>query len=278
MPRNLNSDARIGPLSVGNIVSGSLRLYRDHFKQYYTLALLGSVWVAVPIYGWAKYAAMHGLIARLAFKEVIERPETVEEARRYTEPRLWSFLGVSLLVGLISYGVILLGGIAVGIVLGIAGAILGVNNPLLAILLSVVLGLFLISLLVWLYARLSIAELPIALENNVENTKALSRSWNLTKGFVIQLLGVYLVASLISVPMVVVLQLLMFIIQGILTAFLGNLPNAEAVLFLISLELSIIASSILIPFWQAVKALLYYDIRSRREGMDLELADSQDWK
>jgi len=27
-----------------------------------------------------------------------------------------------------------------------------------------------------------------------------------------------------------------------------------------------------LPFWQVVKGVLYYDLRSRREGLDLKLA------
>ena len=31
------------PLSVGNVISAGLRIYRDNFKNYYRLALIGSL-------------------------------------------------------------------------------------------------------------------------------------------------------------------------------------------------------------------------------------------
>lgn len=40
MSMNLSSPQPLGPLSVGNVVSASLRVYRDRFKLYYRLAFL----------------------------------------------------------------------------------------------------------------------------------------------------------------------------------------------------------------------------------------------
>ena len=64
------------PLTVGNVVSAGLRIYRDRFLEYFRIAFIGYLWILVPIYGWAKFAAMNGLIARLTFGEVTEKPET----------------------------------------------------------------------------------------------------------------------------------------------------------------------------------------------------------
>src|SRR4028119_1284519 len=98
MPKkNLSSSGQTGPLSVGNVVSASLRIYRDHFKSYLGLALVASLWLFVPIIGWAKYSAILGLISRLAFGEVREMPETVSDARREVDPREWSFFGAGIL-------------------------------------------------------------------------------------------------------------------------------------------------------------------------------------
>jgi hypothetical protein len=47
-------------LSVGNVVSAGLRIYRDHFKPYYLEALRSYLWVLVPVYGWAKCLAIQG--------------------------------------------------------------------------------------------------------------------------------------------------------------------------------------------------------------------------
>jgi hypothetical protein len=78
----------MNPLSVGNVVSAGLRIYRDRFLTYFRLAFIAYLWIFVPIYGWAKFSSIMGLISRLAFGEVRERPETVTEANRYVKPRL----------------------------------------------------------------------------------------------------------------------------------------------------------------------------------------------
>ncbi|MBD0313835.1 MAG: DUF975 domain-containing protein, partial [Microcoleus sp. T3-bin5] len=106
MPKkNLSSSGQTGPLSVGNVVSASLRIYRDHFKSYFGLAFVANLWLLVPIYGWAKYSAILALISRLAFGEVREKPETVSDARPEVNPRMWSFLGAGILTFLIYIGV-----------------------------------------------------------------------------------------------------------------------------------------------------------------------------
>ena len=60
-------------LSIGNIVSAGLRIYRDHFSDYFRLAFIGYLWIIVPVYGWAKLATNMGLISRLVFAEIAEK-------------------------------------------------------------------------------------------------------------------------------------------------------------------------------------------------------------
>ncbi|MEO1801116.1 MAG: DUF975 domain-containing protein, partial [Cyanobacteria bacterium J06629_2] len=104
------------PLSVGNVVSAGLRIYRDNFKKYYRLALIGSLWGIIPIYGWAKFYAQQALIARLAYGEVTETPESVQDANRFIKGRMWSFLGAAILVSLRFFLAYILGAIAIFIV------------------------------------------------------------------------------------------------------------------------------------------------------------------
>ena len=96
MSGNFGSSSSIQPLSIGNVVSAGVRLYRSHLKTYLKLALIAHLWALVPIYGWAKYAAISGLISRLAFGELTYQPESVEEARSHVNPRFWSFFAVYL--------------------------------------------------------------------------------------------------------------------------------------------------------------------------------------
>ncbi|HEY9651444.1 MAG TPA: hypothetical protein V6C95_12325, partial [Coleofasciculaceae cyanobacterium] len=268
MSENLSPRQSMGPLSVGNVVSAGLRLYRDRFKLYFRLAFTGYLWVLVPIYGWAKYSAISGLISRLAFRELIERPETVSEARSHVNPKMWSFFGAGLLVGLIVFGVVFGAVIVFSIVGGILVAILGQNSTT-GIVVLVLLGiaafvLFLFGYL-WLLSRLFIVEVPLAIEDDVDAVSAISRSWKLTEGFVLRLVGVVSVAFLLTLPISIVVQIFSTIIQLVLAAFVPpDSPNFFFLLYLLILPISFASGSLLMPFWQAIKAVIYYDLRSRR--------------
>ena len=276
MPKkNLSSSGQTGPLSVGNVVSASLRIYRDHFKLYFGLALVASLWVFVPIYGWAKYSAILGLISRLAFGEVREKPETVSDARREVNPRMWRFLGAGILTVLIYIGVYVAGTIAIAILAGGAAAIFGQNYVIIGALVVVAVIAFLI-IYIRLLSRLLIVELPLAIENNIGATSAIGRSWELTKGSVGRIQWIVFVGILVSLPLTIVGQILTTIVQSVLRAVLE--PGSGMfylVYFLLILPLSFGIGALVTPFWQAMKAIIYYDLRSRKEGFGLQIRDKK---
>ncbi len=279
MSKSPSSSQPIAPLSIGNVVSAGLRIYRDHFKLYYGLAFKAYLWILVPIYGWAKFSAISGLISRLVFREIIERPETVNEAHRHVNPRMWNFFLAGLLIGLILFGAMFGGGIVFGIVFAVLGmvlgAVLGDAGTVGAVLLGIIAVIAFIFGYIWLFSRLSIVELPIAIEENGKPTSAIGRSWNLTKRFVLRLQGVFLVAFLITIPISIAVQIVSSIIQIILALLLPSDSVIFGLLyFLLILGLSFASGALLIPFWQAIKAVIYYDLRSRREGMGLQLRDA----
>jgi len=275
MPKkNLSSSGQIGPLSVGNVVSASLRIYRDHFKSYFRLALVAYLWLLLPIYGWAKYSAISALISRLAFGEVREKPETVSDAHREVNPRMWSFLGAGILTSLIYIGVYVAGSIAIAILAGGAAAIFGQNSVAIAALLVVVTVIALLIIYIRIISRLLIVELPLAIENNIGATSAISRSWELTKGSVGRIQWIVFVGILVSLPITIVVQILSVIVQSVLTAVLGaESPTFFLVYYLLILLLSLGSGALVTPFWQAMKAIIYYDLRSRKEGLGLQIRD-----
>jgi hypothetical protein len=278
MPMNPTPSPATSSLSVGNVISAAVRIYRDHFKLYYGLAFTAYLWVLVPIYGWAKFSAISALISRLAYSEVIERPETVNEARSYVMPRMWSFLGAGILVFLIYFGITIGAIIVVGILGGVFAAI-GQNSVVIAIIggLLLVIGsiVFIIAYVRFLF-RLFIVEMPLAIENNVTATSTINRSLQLTKGFAVRLQWIVFVAILVTLPISIVVQIISTLIQG----FVGTLvppdsPTFFLLFYLLVLPFTFASGSLLIPFWQAIKAVVYYDLRTRKEGLGLEIRDSR---
>ena len=269
------------PLSVGNVVSAGLRIYRDNFKKYYTVAFIGALWSWIPIYGWAKFAASMGLVSRLAFGEVTENPETLKDARRYTNSKMWYFLGAAFAVGLRFLGAYLLWIVLflfLIVIVGIVGSIGGNSLGIIATLLSFVVGLIsfvsFLGLIIWLIARYLIVDLPIAVETDITVSSAIKRSVDLTKGQIVHIYLVVIVAALISIPLYAVAVFIQ-VIPSILESL--NLEFLQPLILLISLVTSSATSAFIAPVWQSIKAVIYYDLLIRKEGLGLELDNENDF-
>jgi hypothetical protein len=120
----------IQPLTVGNVVSAGIRLYRSHLGQYLGIAVRATLWILLPFLGFslafylareqavviallilavivayffctAKFLTNSALISRLAFSELVNQPESLSEARTPIDRRLWRFLGAACLLSLI---------------------------------------------------------------------------------------------------------------------------------------------------------------------------------
>ena len=275
MPKNLSSAIQTGPLSVGNVVSASLQIYRDHFKSYFGLALVGYLWLLVPIYGWAKYSAISALISRLAFAEVSEHPETVSDARREVDHRMWSFFCAGILTSLIFLAVYLAGAIGIT-VLGLGAAAISQQNYLIIGALVAVAVIAFLIIYIRIVSQLFIVELPLAIENNLTASSAISRSWELTKGSVGRIVWIVFVGGLVSIPVSAFIQTVLAIVQPILIALLGAESGAfVSVYIILVVALSILSGALVNPFWQAMKAIIYYDLRSRKEGLGLQMRDAK---
>jgi hypothetical protein len=50
-------------------------------------------------------------------------------------------------------------------------------------------------------------------------------------------------------------------------------PIFSIIFLVLIVGLSFSGGALIVPFWQTVKAVVYYDLRSRREGLGLQLRD-----
>jgi hypothetical protein len=279
MYQSENPQNPIRPLTIGNVVSTASALYRSHLKSYFQLALLATLWLLLPIYGWAKYCTISAVISRLAFQELINQPESVDHARDSLKPRLWSFLRVafevSILLVLIYFGLLLVALLGISIIGGILGVIFGAvfNTPVVTVVLSVIVSIAaiigFIFVLTWFVSRWIIAEVPLAVEEDINGKQSVKRSWNLTKASVLRIQGVVMIAFLVTLPLIILTS---YAPQILLITIETGSPLYWLV-YLISFGLSLVGGAFLMPFWQTTKAVLYYDLRSRREGLDLQLRD-----
>ncbi len=265
------------PLSVGNVVTTGFQLYKNRFKPYFLLALKANAWFIVPIYGWAKFFALSALISRLVYGELVNQPETISAGTRYVNSKLWQFLIAGILIGLIVVGAFFAFAIAIGVAAvfaGLIGSQLGslAVTAIASILAAIAAIVFIIGLLL-LCMRFVIYDVPLAIEDNVDSSSTISRSWQLTKGFVGRILLVWFVAVLITLPLTAFVQFVSFAFQYASVTAGEQSSGINLLFYLLTIGLGILAGAIQTPFWQAIKAVIYYDLRTRKEGLGLKLRD-----
>lgn len=320
----------IRPLSVGNVVSASIRLFRSHLGQFLGIALKAVGWMAVPwipillafivfatayatfsssggssnpggliafgvlmipvflallIFCSAKALTNEALISRLAFQDLISQPESTAAAWQQVRKRTWHFWFARFMVGVILAAVSFAFSLLQNILTAIPQAMVGSRSSgsaaaMLVALIALVILLVSYAAQLWFQARFFIPELPIAVEENVSGDQSIVRAWELSKGHAIRISMVILVAGLITIPLFV-----LAFVPGIVSLIAlapamkaGVSPETTAVftilgLFGIGFLLVLGLSVFTMPFWQTIKAVIYYDLRSRREGMGLELRE-----
>ncbi|HIK04631.1 MAG TPA: DUF975 domain-containing protein [Trichormus sp. M33_DOE_039] len=282
MAGNLGSSP-IQPLNVGDVVSAGMRLYRAHLKDYYLLALKAYAWLFVPVYGWAKFYALTSLISRLAFGDLVNQPESISSGQRFVNSRLWQFFLTMLLLLLITMGIVI-GVIIVFAILGllfalIAGGVGQQSNPAIYIffgLIAFVLAIVAIVAILWLTTRFYLVNVPLAVEENIDGASAISRSWELSQGYVWRILLISFVSFLVTTPVQIVVQILSQILQLVFLPLIQEGSGVYTLLyFVLVMALSFSSGALIVPFIHTTKAVIYYDLRSRREGLGLKLRERE---
>jgi hypothetical protein len=307
----------IKPLDLGNVVSAAFRLYKSHVKQYLGLAAKATLWVFVPIlalvplafgaavggarnplvglllpawlglflYGIAKALTHTTAIYRLAYQELIDQPETSQQALKFTASRMWSFLLTSIYQGLLALGFVISLYLSVAIVLGIP--YVAIINALggfrrmsfsggIVTFFFVLIGLcVLLVAFLWFVSRMVIADLSLAIEPHVTATSTIGRGWNLTHKNSLRIMAITFVAGIISTLMQIPFEIPRIIANQVLTSAIAtdNSQGAAIIFLVVALVFSLLGNIFIIPFWQALKTVIYYDLRSRREGLGLQLRD-----
>ncbi|MEY9909298.1 hypothetical protein ABIA35_005533 [Catenulispora sp. MAP12-49] len=211
-----------------------------------------------------------GLLVTAVSRAALGRPVTLSLVWKQTRPRLLRLFGLSLLIFVALFGLLILGMVP-GLLLAAAG------NPAAALVLLLGIGgaaaLALNRWVAW-----SLAAAALVLEDQPVR-RALKRSSTLVKGGWWRVVGVSLLALLVSEMIAVVLSVVQEVVVGsnlspvsqngdgtfsghhvsVLYVFLGALFSAAI-------------QSVVSPFAASVMALQYVDRRMRREGLDIQLA------
>jgi hypothetical protein len=306
----------VGTLSIGNVVTTSITLYKSNFKRYFQVSLRATGWllaillvilvagligvglyaatnswlVLIPVvvggivgtlYCSAKYATDRAVICRLAYQELIDAPETVAVATQKLIPQTWGFLRLTWLISLY-FSLIVIVAYIVSIVavliitaIVIYGLKLTVESPFAILIISLaVIGaiLLLFGILIRYYAYWFVAELPLAVEQTRSANASISRSKQLISTAVGRVVLIVTIAFLMMIPVNTLGNGPSLIGQVMLT---GSTDPATqtigGVLMLGGVILNLLSELFIMPFWQIIKSIVYYDLRNRREGGDLTI-------
>ncbi len=217
--------------------------------EYGTLPFLS---IATPL--------LTGLLIVAVSQAVLGRKVSVGEVVQ--SRRIWMVLGFSMLVFV---GTLVVLAAFVGLVVLLA-SIGGDGGIVAAVVVGVLGGLALLAGSLWLTVRTLLVPPALMLEGEAF-WPTVTRAWRLTRGSFWRLLGIYLLVvlllgvltSLISYP----LSLVAVFLAAVSTTWAALVANAATL---------VLTSTITTAFEAVVVALLYIDVRMRREGLDLELA------
>ncbi|WP_310484301.1 hypothetical protein [Chamaesiphon sp. VAR_48_metabat_403] len=236
------------------------------------------VWFGLSLYLSAKSLTDRAVICRLAYQELIDAPETVDAATRQLLPRTWAFLRLSLLLGLYLSLLVIVGYILFAIAIGLMVALLmsvaqlSPDNGVFVvfiILLSVVFFVLLVALIVRFYAAWFVAELPLAVEPITSANFSIRRSRQLSNNVIGKLVLIITVAFLITIPLSSIGSTPSFIGQLMSVSSTDSAKVVGGVLTIVGFFVSLAIELLIMPFWQIIKAIVYFDLRNRQEGNDL---------
>jgi hypothetical protein len=310
----------IGTLSAGNVVSTAVTLYKSNFRDYFFSSLQSVGWMLASFVGlllpiglgvgavsnsvlvaptvlasvaWlifcgfclGKSAVSRAVISRLAYQQLVNRPETKTQALAHLAPKHWQFMRLMLWLGLFLTGIYLGCYIIFLILLGI-GLFLAmqmnniVGGLLFATFLFAGIGLFIWSM-VRFYSYWFVAELPLAVEERIAPLDSMGRSRKLSAPFVWRIQLIIFLAFLVTLPLNTLVNIPVTIFSGGPVSQLEQaaknpdlLPAAltsYGILLAASTLLGMLLELFLIPFWQAIKSVVFFDLQSRREGVDLQM-------
>lgn len=259
------------PMSVGQILDRTFRLYRQHFLRYITIIAI--IQVPMSILGVGQ-----GLINNYAQQMMLAAPgdpTMIFSALGLTLLSLFAFMGIIISASILSAGALTkyiseayLGheptvGEVYSFVWSRFGSLLGAT---LLIGLATSLGYFfcivpgVIFSLWWALTTVAIVVEGVGSLDGMSRSKSLV-SGNLGKVFLVALVSILITSAINIVPTVIAVYVAKYFAET------GQASLGVVLQQLISLPGGILAG----PVFSSTVVLLYYDLRIRKEGFDLDM-------
>ncbi len=224
-------------------------------------------------------ALLQGIVVNEVARETLGEKLTLGSLWRLTRSRIPALIGWTLLLSV---------ALAVGFgVLAIVAVLLFASGPSMrgaGVAYSILAGLAGVVVAVWLNTKLALVPSAIVLERLGIGT-AMARSWRLTAGYFWKTLGVILLIGLIVYFVTQIITTPIALIGGFVTVLanptgLGASGSDSSItqVFLSELGLNVITTvvsaiigAVMAVVQSSAVALIYLDLRMRKEGLDLQL-------
>lgn len=225
---------------------------------------------------------LSGLIVVAVSRSVLGRVASSKEVWERTKSKFLPLIGLNIITSIIA-GLMMIIGIAVffALLAGVASTA-KTDREFLQDLGIMLVGLFilmLISTLVgsYLSIKFSVASPAMVLEN-LGVFAAIGRSWSLTRGNFWRLFGINILTAIITSMVAGVFGGIAGALSAIFVVVGSSSPEdmlaSLNTTYILAMVTSTIAQLLILPFTSSVNALLYIDLRMRKEGLDVELRNA----
>lgn len=243
-------------------ISGILPVFMGSFASQMVGALLTALATTI----------LTGLLIVAVSRSVLGRIATPGEVWERTRGRILPLIGQTLLITLITViadAIIVVIGVVLIVIIAasVTGPDPGAGAIVITLLAALALTVIVFIAAAFLVVRLSLAPAALMLENTGV-VEGIGRSWALTRGSFWRVLGILVLAGLITGLVTGTLSFGLGMVLGVIPV---GLPAAQPLVSAVTVLLTSVLSALVLPFTAAVTALTYIDLRMRTEGLDVEL-------
>ena len=269
-PVSASVPLRLRPLEIGDLLDETFRMYRRHFALFAGLSVLLSI-PSAALSGFSYFALFQGVLGSTSTGQ-FTGSRTLDVGMLET---LLVTYGIGALINLalvpFIYGAVTYAACesALGRPVTASGVLRGVLHRYFALLgYWVLIGLMvivfcLIPLWIWIWVGWAVV-MPVMFVENVGLGQAMGRSWRLVEG---RWWRTFLIIFLLFVVYEVVrIALGAFLALG---QALLQLIFPSVVILWITAATTVIVDALVNPVFQIAIVLIYFDLRVRKEGLDL---------
>lgn len=225
---------------------------------------------------------LSGLIVVAVSRSVLGRVASSKEVWERTKSKFLPLIGLNIITSIISGLMMIIGIVVFFVLLASAASTAKTDREFLQDLGVSLVGLLIlmvISALVssYLSIKFSVASPAMVLEN-LGVFAAIGRSWSLTRGNFWRLFGINILTAIITSMVAGIFGGIAGALGAIFVVVGSSSPEdviaSLNTTYILTMVTSTIAQLLILPFTSSVNALLYIDLRMRKEGLDVELRNA----